>query len=119
METSLLILLLLGGAFVVSLFFESIRDYYVDALEIVGDGISSFFSFEWAGEMFSNFSELSVYGLGFGFLGVLVVFLFRNQMLNPFLDSMPPTSKIVWGIGTYIGTFIAGYFIGKYFQNTG
>ncbi len=118
METSSIILLLLGGAFVVSFFFESVRDFYLDIWDFIRDGVGSFFTFEWVGNIFSNFSEISPIGLAFGGLGALIVFLFRKQMLNPFLDSMPPTQKIIWSVATYVGTFFAGYLIGKHFQNT-
>jgi Na+/H+-dicarboxylate symporter len=118
MQKGLIFLIIIFVAFIISLFFGNIRDIYLDALSIIWEKIQDFFTFQWVGDIFSNIWEVSTYGLVFGVLGVGIIFISRNQMLHPFLDSMPPSSKLIWGAGTYIGTFIAGYLVGKYFQNT-
>ena len=40
-------------------------------------------------------------------------------MLKPFLMYMSPMEAMFWGVATYVGTFIAGYLVGKGFDNTG
>ena len=73
---------------------------------------------EFFGSMFENISEFSVVGLVFGIIGAGTIFLARNYMLGPFLLHMGKGEAIFWGIATYLGTFIAGYLIGKRFENT-
>ena len=94
-------------------------DMIVDGLSYVFTGdlfsdIPDFFS-----EMFDNISEFSFFGLAFGLIGIGTVYGLRDYMLMPFLKFYNPFNQILWGSITYIGTFMAGYFLGKYFENTG
>lgn len=91
----------------------------------ITEKISYIFSFEWFsdlgeffGAMFSGLTELSIYGLFFGAIGFGTIFFLRNYMLVPFTSKMTPFSAIFWTIATYISTFIAGYLVGKGFENT-
>jgi len=111
---------LIAGAvgLLVALFFQDSRDWLSEIFEEV-------FSFEWLGDfwdfigsMFDGIGELSMMGVAFGLLGAGMIFLLKKWMLNPFLVNMTPMSAIIWGGATYIGTFIAGYLMGKGFDNT-
>lgn len=89
------------------------------------DGLSYTFTFEWLGDlgeffgaMFDGISEFSVTGLVLGALGVGVVYGLREWMLMPFLKYYPLSGQILWGGITYVGCFIAGYLMGKAFDNT-
>jgi len=77
------------------------------------EGLGEFF-----GSLFEGVGEFSVIGLLFGILTAGFVFLLRKQMLNPFLVHMSKGAGLFWGALTYIGCFIAGYFIGKFFENS-
>jgi len=101
------------------LIWEDSRDWMIEAFQYI-------FSFEWLGdffgfisEMFEGIGEFSITGLVLGLVGVLTIYLARSYMLYPFLDFMGPMEAIIWGAATYIGTFIAGYLVGKGFDNTG
>ena len=96
-----------------------------DIWDAVCDGVAYLFSFEWTGDlwefmssMFEGMSEFSILGLLFGMIGAGTIFLARNYMLGPFLLHMGPGEKIFWAAATYIGCFIAGYLVGKHFENT-
>ena len=94
-------------------------DVIVEGFDLVISGdifgeIGEFFS-----TMFEGLTEFSITGLLFGIIGFLTVFLLRKWMLMPFLKFYTPSGQIFWGAVTYIGTFIAGYMLGKYFENTG
>lgn len=98
--------------------FEEIWDW-------VCDGFAYIISFEWLGDMweffgsmFENLSEFSVLGVVFGLIGSGTIFLARDYMLSPFLLHMGPIEAGFWGVATYLGTFMAGYLIGKGFENT-
>jgi len=89
------------------------------------DGLSYLFGFEWLGDiwecvgsMFENISDFSILGSVLGLIGFLTVFLLRKFMLNPFLLHMGPIESIFWSAATYVGTFVAGYLVGKHFENT-
>jgi len=96
-----------------------------EIIDFIGDIISYIFSFEWLSDiwefissMFENITDFSVYGLVFGLIGFSVVFFAKDYMLNPFLVNMKEFEALFWMIATYISTFIAGYLIGKHFENT-
>jgi len=96
-----------------------------DVWDSIVDSFAYIFSFEWLGEMweffgsmFENLSEISMMGLVFGLIGAGTIFVARNYMLQPFLIHMGPMEAIFWGAATYLGTFIAGYLVGKGFENT-
>ena len=96
-----------------------------EAWDAIVDGVAYIFSFEWLGDvwefigsMFENMSEFSVIGLIFGLIGFGTVFLARDYMLGPFLKHMGPVEAMLWAGATYLGCFIAGYMVGKHFQNT-
>ena len=86
--------------------------FYIVKFEWVGDLL------EFIGSMFENMSEFSLIGAVFGLIGAGTVFVARNYMLKPFLVNMSPGMAIFWMIATYLGTFIAGYLVGKHFENT-
>ena len=98
-------------------------------LEEIWDSICEFFSyifsFEWLGDlweffgsMFENLSDFSITGLTFGIIGVGTIYFARDYMLSPFLVHMGPLEAGFWAVATYGGTFIAGYLVGKGFENT-
>lgn len=93
--------------------------------ESITGGISYIFSFSWLGDlgeligsMFENMGELSIYGLAMGIVGAGTVFLAKDYMLTSFTKYMSPMEGMFWTIATYTGTFVAGYFMGKHFENT-
>lgn len=97
---------------------EEIWDAICDVWEYI-------ISFNWLediwdffGTMIEGISEFSVLGLVFGIIGFGTIYLARNYMLVPFLEHMDPTEAVLWGGATYLGTFIAGYLVGKHFENT-
>ena len=96
-----------------------------DIWDAICDGVAYVFSFEWLGDiaeffssLFENIGEFSIIGLAFGLVGVITIYLARDYMLYPFLIHMDPTMAIFWGVATYIGTFIAGYLVGKRMGDT-
>ena len=101
-------------------------DWLSDLWDSFKDAMITFFSFGWVSDLwegitgsFDNIGELSVFGVVFGLVGAGIVFLLRNQMLEPFLRFYSPPERLFWSIVTYAGTFIAGYFMGKYFESNG
>jgi len=105
-------------AFVIAMLFEESRDAIISAWEyFIGfewfDDVKDFFS-----SMFENLGEFSPYGLVFGILTVGMLFLLSKWTLEPFLQYYTPAGRIIWGTITYIGTFVAGYFMGKFYENT-
>ena len=53
-----------------------------------------------------------------GIIGAGMIFFLRDKMLTPFLIHMGPFEAVFWGGATYLGTFAAGYLLGKKFDNT-
>ncbi len=88
------------------------RFKYIIEFEWVGD-IGEFFS-----SMFENITEFSIIGIVFGLVGSGTVYFARSYMLNSFTQHMTPASAIFWSAATYFGTFMAGYLLGKHFENT-
>ena len=113
METGILIAIGLGVGLAITLLIESSREWLLEGLEEGWDAVLELFS-----SAFDDMGEISYYGIGFGILGAGVVYLSRNYLLNAFLVHMTPFGQIFWGALTYIGTFAAGYFVGKGFENT-
>lgn len=114
-------------------------DIFDDAWDFVVDGAEYLASFEWWGDswegvgdffgsMFEGLGEFSFLGLTFGTMGL--VFSYATKFLNftgadkqmtliaSMTQYMQPTERIVWTILSYVGAFIAGYMMGKYFENT-
>ena len=96
-----------------------------DIWDYISEGFFYVISFEWLGdvkdfivESFSNLSEFSPMGLGFGIGGVLFLFATKKWMLDSFIKYMPPTKGLVVTILTFVATFAACYFLGNRFQNT-
>jgi hypothetical protein len=96
-----------------------------EILESIVEGFHYLISFSWLGDlgelfgsMFENMSELSMYGLAMGIVGAGTVFLAKDYMLTSFTKYMSPIEGMFWTGATYIGTFVAGYFMGKHFENT-
>ncbi len=129
--------LLIGlGTFGISLLFQSIREFYSGIIEFVGDFLGDILgefgevlvyiiTFQWVMEipdffssMFENITDVSMFGLAFGIIGFLTIFLLREQMVIPFVRVMSPASKVFWTISTYAGVFVGGYFMGKHFENS-
>ena len=97
-----------------------------DIWDSILDGLDYFFHFEWlgdffeaVGETFSSLGELSTYGILFGSCGVVLVFLLKKWLLNPFLEFMSPGSAVITTILSFVATFVACYLIGKRFEDTG
>ena len=102
-----------------------IGDIFSDIWDAIVDGFQYIISFEWLSDvwefitsMFENLAEFSIVGAVLGLIGAGIVFVFRNQMLTPFLIHMGPIESAFWMIATYLGTFMAGYLMGKHFENT-
>ena len=110
----------IGGvvALIVAFLIEDSRDFLVEAFEY----IISFEFLEDIGEFFSTIfegiSEFSIYGIVFGALTTIALYLLSDWTLAPFLAYYTPTGKIVWGAITYVGTFISGYMMGVYYENS-
>lgn len=113
----------------------SLLDMLEDAWGGLVDGFGYVFGFEWLedvgeffGSMFENIGEFSFLGLTFGVLSV--GFSYATKFLNftgadkqmtliaSMVQYMPPTQRIVWSVLSYVGAFVAGYFVGKHFENT-
>ncbi len=113
MANILIIILGIVAAIGISLFFEESREWLMEVFEYI-------ITFEWLsdiwdfiGGMFEDLGNFSLAGLILGFLGVLFIFLVRNQMLIPFLENMPPGEYYFWGGATYLTTFIGAYLLGR------
>jgi hypothetical protein len=48
----------------------------------------------------------------------MTVYFLREWMLMPFLKYYSWSGQLLWGGLTYIGCFVAGYLMGKAFDNT-
>lgn len=112
---------------IVALIFEDSRDWLVEAWEYV-------ISFEWFEDLkdviasaFEDIGEFSIYGLVFAFifLGVSYSTRYINMgakgmgLIESMTQYMSPTQRIFWTIASYVGTAIIGYFMGKFYENTG
>lgn len=113
------------GAFIISLFFEEVREFYQEQLETVWEGIEYLLTFQWFGDLwdfissaFEDIGELSMYGLTFGVLAFVLIFFLRGQMITPFVKYYSPIGKTFWTIATYVTVFVGGYFLGKAFENS-
>lgn len=107
------------GALGIALIFESTRDYLVEAWEYISEFGWLSDIWEFITSAFEGLGEFSMYGLVFGILTTVFLFLVSKWTLAPFLAYYDATGKIVWTIITYAGTFAAGYLMGKAFENTG
>jgi len=112
------------GLFIISLFFEDVREVYGEIWETITDGFTYIISFDWFGDAwefisgaFENLSEFSIYGLSFGTLAVVLIFFLRGQMIEPFVQYYQPAGRIFWTIATYVTVFVGGYFLGRAFEN--
>ena len=100
-------------------------EYVEDAWEFLIEGFFYIFTFEWVGDVGEGFSaafedlgELSIYGLIFGILTAGLNWLLRKYLLYPFTERLSTLNATITIVVTLIGSFIAGYFLGKYFENT-
>ena len=65
MKTWLIYTLIGVGAFIVSLFFEDVREFYSEQLEMVWDGILYFFTFAWFGDLWDFYLKGNdIWGIG-------------------------------------------------------
>lgn len=117
----------------------SVLDFFEDAWDAITDGFEYFISFEWIGDawegisdffgsMFEGINEFSFMGLAFGIMTVGFSYLtkFLNftgddkqmTLIASMVQHMPPAQRLFWTIASYVSAFIAGYFVGKYFENT-
>jgi len=110
--------LILGIGLAVSLIgallWEDSRDWLVETGEYL-------ISFEWfgdIGDVWEGLSEFSIYGVVFGCLTTILLYFLSQWTLTPFLQYYTATGKIIWGGATYIGTFIIGYMMGVFFENS-
>jgi MFS superfamily sulfate permease-like transporter len=114
-----LILMIVGiGGFIISLFFEDARDWYIDTWEsiITGEIFGNLWDF--ISGAFENIGEFSFYGLGFGALAVVLIYYLRNWMIQPFVQYFSPAGQLFWTIATYVVVFVGGYFMGNAFENS-
>lgn len=118
--------LIVGGivliSFIVALIFEDSRDYIFEIFEYI-------ISFEWTEDiadffssMFEDIGEFSIYGLIFGIISagtiLYIEFYTRFKPVSSFTDYLSPLERVFWNIATYVGCFVGGYFMGKFFENT-
>ena len=96
-----------------------------DIWESIVDGFHYFISFEWLGtlwegitNMFESIGEISFAGLGLGAVGAGLIFALKDYMLTPFTKFMNPAEALFWTITTYVACFLAGYFIGKFMEES-
>ena len=117
----------------------SAGDFLEDAWDAIVDGVEYLFSFEWIGDawegtteffgsMFEGIGQFSFMGLAFAIM--TVGFSYSTRYLNitgddkgmsliaTMVQHMPPAERLFWTVASYVGAFIAGYFMGKYFENT-
>jgi hypothetical protein len=124
------------GLFIISLFFETMRDIYGEAIGFItdiiedifgdfGEGLIYVITFEWVGDipdffgsMFEDITEFSIYGIAFGLVGLILIFYLRSYTIEPFVQYYSGLAKTFWTIATYGGVFIGGYLMGKFFENT-
>lgn len=119
MDRIWIILIGIAVAVIAALIWEDSREWLIEAFDYV-------FSFSWfedVGEFFSTIlegaTEFSTYGVVFGFLTVVALYFLSDWTLKPFLEYYTPAGKIIWGSITYVSTFIAGYLLGVFFENSG
>jgi len=112
-------------ALAISLFVEPVREFLAEQLSALGEQVAAFFTFQWVteipdffGNMFEDLGSFSVYGVAFALIGGGMVFAFRGQMLEPFIQGFGPTGQVTWTVITYAGVILAGYLLGKSFENT-
>ena len=81
--------------------------------DTITEEISYFFSFEWFGDMgdffsgfFENLGELSIVGVIYGIILVVLVYLFRNSVFVL-------VHNILLKILFYVAAFIMGYMMGR------
>ena len=116
----------------------SVMDLLEDAWDGLIDGSEYFFSFEWLGDigeffgsMFEDIGEFSFLGLTFAILAVLASYgtKYLNfgivegstkqvTLIASMTQYMPPGERILWTVLSYAGAFVAGYLMGKHFENT-
>lgn len=100
-------------------------DILEEGWDIIVESLEYVFTFEWFGDfwesltgIFDNIGELSILGIAFGLLSAGIVYGLKDFMLMPFLKYYDPIGQIVWGGITYVGCFVAGYLLGKHFENS-
>ena len=98
---------------------------FSDIWDFIVDGFDYLIHFEWVGDLkdgivdfFSNIGEFSMYGLIMGIIGVLFILFTKQWMLDSFTKLMPPAKGLFITILTFTLTFVAGYILGKRFQDT-
>ena len=96
-----------------------------DVWDSIVDGFDYFIHFEWIGDFwegvqdfFSNISEISSYGIIFGLIMCIFLFLTQDYMLGSFTKLMKPANALITTILTYVIGFIVGYVVGKRFEDT-
>jgi len=116
--------------------FDAIADFFADLWDNTLDLLAYIFTFEWIGDIWEFFGTM-VEGLGqFSFIGLAfgaltVMSSYGTKYLNltgtdkqmtlvaSMVQYMPPTQRIIWTVLSYLSCFIAGYLLGKHFENTG
>ena len=96
-----------------------------DIFDYISEGFEYIISFDWFGDLtdalgsaFEGIGEFSFLGIAFGLLTGGLNWYLRKWLLYPFLQYYNPTWKIIMTIATIGASFIAGYFIGKFYENT-
>lgn len=122
--------------FIIGFFIEPVKDFYIEAWEFItgifedilgdfGSGLIYLITFEWVRDipdffstMFDDITELSLYGIAFGLIALVLIYYVRGYTIAPFVQYYSPAMALFWTITTYVGVFIGGYFMGKFFENS-
>lgn len=88
---------------------DDIIDFVLDIPSNIGEFIA---------DAFENIGEFSITGVIFGFANVGIILLLKKWILDPFTQYMGSGEGLFWTILTFVISFILGYFMGNYFENS-
>lgn len=93
---------------------SDVWDFFTEKLGDAWDDLLELPSTIWEifGGLFENFWEFSPAGIAFGVLSFLVIYVFRGKVFQAF-QYFPVGQKVFWEAVIFIGSFAAGYLIGK------
>jgi hypothetical protein len=105
-----------------------------DIWDAIVDGFDYLISFEWLSDLwefisagFEDMGELSIYGVIMAVISVGLTYSTRyfnfvaNKqigLIESMTQYMKPGQQVIWTIICYAGVAIAGYLLGKMFENT-
>lgn len=121
MNNTTLILIAAGIGIITALSIEESRDWIIEQLETAYESIGDFFS-----GAFDDMGEFSFLGVAFAIITTGLMYATRYTglagkdlgMVESMTQYMPTGQRILWTITTYLVCGIAGYFIGKYYENS-